>query len=224
MKTRTGCLVAILLLLALFGLIALIQIGIAVYFAQSMLAAKEAASGASASASSSQSFESVTVMDEKALDALRSSIFTSDDGAFVRDRSITFEGRYLPKRPVEAEGARLDAIEVGPFEAFTVFETGERLMRGNAPLRLVFTPAGSQTSVDAYCTSYRLTRDAIACDGYNNQIGTFSFYGKADAGFLAELNTPNHVLGSSDKDTLTGSLTIGRTTLKSLTFSFEMAD
>lgn len=156
-------------------------------------------------------------------------VFTSEDGAFVRDRSLQMTGFYKSQTDVNIGVFQLVAVRLGPSTDFTATETNGLSADHEAPFTIVFSRPGAVAgsgdarkpeSIQLVCRRYVVTRDALSCDGDDAQFGKVTFRGKISPDFVTKIAVTGDSTAFFDEGAVTGDLTVGKTVAKDLSLAY----
>ncbi len=156
-------------------------------------------------------------------------VFTSEDGAFVRDRSLQVEGFYKSETDVNIGVFQLVAVRLGRSADFIATESSGLSADHEAPFTIVFSRPGVATSstdarkpesIQLVCQRYVVTREALSCDGEDAQFGKVTFRGKISPDFVTKIAVTGDSTAFFDEGAVTGDLTVGKTVVKDLSLAY----
>jgi len=156
-------------------------------------------------------------------------LFTSKDGAFVRDRSLQVKGFYKSQEDVKVGAFKLVALRLGTANDFLAAETEGLSADHEAPFTIVLAKPGPATAtpdlakreaIQLVCRRYVVTRDALSCDGDDAQFGKLSFRGKIAPAFAAKIAVIGDSTAFFEEGAVTGDLTVGQTIVKGLSLAY----
>ena len=156
-------------------------------------------------------------------------LFTSKDGAFVRDRSLQVKGFYKSQTEVNVGAFKLVALRMGPTDDFLAAETNGLSADHVAPFAIILAKPGpaiatpdlpKPDAIQLVCRHYVVTRDAVTCDGDDAQFGKLSFSGRFAPEFARKIAVTGDSTAFFEEGAITGDLTVGKTVIKGLSLAY----
>jgi len=219
MKTQNGCLVAFLVIGGILGVALAIYIAVFSYIMQETLKVQHRRHKASP-----------PVPAEKPLEAAPAQVVTSGDGAFVRDTSLRVSGYYKPSNDVAVGVYHLTEIHLGVADDFAATEKNGLGPDAEPPFVLVFAKSApsAANAPDApqpkpevvVCRRYKVTRDALACEGEDALLGKVAFQGRMSPEFIAKIAVKGDPQVFYHEGAVTGDVAIGKTSVQKVPFAY----
>lgn len=145
---------------------------------------------------------------------------------YVSPKKADLFGYYMPKGDPKFGKFALSNISLGGADEFALYERGKKDPPQYAPFMIEFNDTSSakktnQAGQPYYANSarvlpdgYSITSSTVTFRGHEKQLGNVTFVGRLDFDRLRKAKAA----GDSQDIVLTGTLTVGKTTLKNLKF------
>lgn len=154
---------------------------------------------------------------------------------YKHQKGLDLQGYYMPMNEARAGNYVLDHISVGTEAELKAFEkTGKGASPVSAPFMLQFDDVTSKKGENelgqtyyevterVLPRAYRLTADSVSFSGESRKLGQVTFTGKPQP---AKIRKAKASIGhTSDGPALTGTLTIGKTTVKNVSLTWFGGD